>query len=182
MARRYYLDGRTKLEIAEEFRVSRFRVARILGRARESGLVRISIVLPARIDGELSEELRVALGLHHAVVVAVPSEPEESLREQLGAAAAVLLSERVRAGDVLGVAWGRTLDAMAQALTSLAPCTVVQLTGASGARDVSEESVESCSGSPPSPGGPRAPSMPPWSSTPPRRQPPCAASPTSPRR
>lgn len=142
MARRYYLDGRTKLEIAEEFRVSRFRVARILWRARESGLVRISIVLPARIDGELSEELRVALGLHHAVVVAVPSLPEESLREQLGAAAAVLLSERVRAGDVLGVAWGRTLDAMAQALTSLAPCTVVQLTGASGAHDVSEESVE----------------------------------------
>ncbi len=142
IARRYYLEGRAKLEIAQEFGMSRFRVARILERARASGLVRINIVLPAQIDAELSERLRSAFALRHAVVVAAPPEPEGPLREQLGAAAAVLLSELVKAGDVLGVTWGRTLDAMAESAAALAPCTVVQMTGAAGVHDVAEESAE----------------------------------------
>ena len=64
------------------------------------------------------------------------------MRSQLGVAAAGLLAELVVPGDTLGIGWGRTLDAMAAALSSLAPCTVVQLTGAAGTLDVSEESVE----------------------------------------
>ena len=36
IARRYYLDGRSKLEIAEEFGLSRFKVARLLDEARAS--------------------------------------------------------------------------------------------------------------------------------------------------
>ena len=43
VARRYYLDGRSKVEIAEEFALSRFKVARLLDDARSSGLVRIEI-------------------------------------------------------------------------------------------------------------------------------------------
>ncbi len=142
IARRYFIDGKAKTEIAEEFGISRFKVARILDRARESGLVRVSIVLPAQIDAEASERLRLAFGLHHAVAVAVPEEPEEAMRSQLGLAAAGLLSELVVPGDTLGIGWGRTLDAMTAALGSLAPCNVVQLTGAAGTHDISEESVE----------------------------------------
>ena len=46
VARRYYLDGRSKIEIASEFGLSRFKVARLLDDARASGLVRIEIVHP----------------------------------------------------------------------------------------------------------------------------------------
>ncbi|MCW2703257.1 MAG: transcriptional regulator, DeoR family, partial [Blastococcus sp.] len=35
IARRYYLDGRSKVEIAEEFGLSRFKVARLLDAARD---------------------------------------------------------------------------------------------------------------------------------------------------
>jgi DNA-binding transcriptional regulator LsrR (DeoR family) len=52
------------------------------------------------------------------------------LRADLGAAAAELLSEIVTADDVLGLAWARSVSAMSAALTRLAPCTVVQMTGA----------------------------------------------------
>ena len=53
IARRYYLDGRSKIEIADEFGLSRFKVARLLDAARESGLVRIEIRHPGQIDVDL---------------------------------------------------------------------------------------------------------------------------------
>ena len=37
VARRYYLDGKSKIEIADEFKLSRFKVARLLDDARSSG-------------------------------------------------------------------------------------------------------------------------------------------------
>jgi DNA-binding transcriptional regulator LsrR (DeoR family) len=43
IARRYCLDGRSKIEIADEFGLSRFKVARLIDVARSSGLVRIEI-------------------------------------------------------------------------------------------------------------------------------------------
>jgi transposase len=39
VARRYYLDGRSKTEIADEFGLSRFKVARLIETARATGLV-----------------------------------------------------------------------------------------------------------------------------------------------
>jgi len=142
IARRYYIEGKAKTEIADEFRISRFRVARLLDGAREAGLVRIEIVLPACIDAELSDRLRLTLSLHHAIAVDTPDEPEESLRGRLGEVAAGLLAEIVEDGDILGIAWGRSLKAMTAALKRLARCTVVQLTGAVGNIHVSEDSVE----------------------------------------
>ncbi len=43
IARRYFLDGRSKVEIAEEFGLSRFKVARLVDLAQDSGLVHIEI-------------------------------------------------------------------------------------------------------------------------------------------
>src|SRR5688572_16065176 len=58
VARRYYIDGRSKIEIAQEFEVSRFKVARLLEAARESGLVRIEIGQAGLIDVDLSTRLQ----------------------------------------------------------------------------------------------------------------------------
>jgi DNA-binding transcriptional regulator LsrR (DeoR family) len=116
VARRFYLDGRSKIQIADEFGLSRFKVARILDEARANGLVHLEITLPAEIDSELSEALRLSYGL---------------------------LTELVVDGDVLGVGWGRTVNAVTATLTDLAPCTVVQLSGALIGARVDESSVES---------------------------------------
>src|ERR1035437_200939 len=90
IARRYFLQDRSKKEIGEEFGISRFRVSRILDRARATGLVTITIDLPASIDAELSDLLRAAYSLHHAIVVTTPFEPEQVLRAHLGEIAADL--------------------------------------------------------------------------------------------
>ena len=142
VARRYYLDGKSKIEIAEEFELSRFKVARLLEAARATGLVRIEIGYPGAVDLELSGRLQERFGLTHAVVVDTPDEDPGSLRRQLGQAAADLLTEIVTAEDVLGLGWSRSVSAVAAALTELAPTPVVQLTGALSRTDSDDGSVD----------------------------------------
>jgi DNA-binding transcriptional regulator LsrR (DeoR family) len=131
IARRYYLDGKSKVEIAREFDLSRFKVARVLDEARATGLVRIDITVPAEIDAELSDALRTTYGLRDAIAVATRAcaDPDEEIRRQLGRIAADYLTEVVTENDVLGLACSRTLNAMSQALTELPKVPVVQLTG-----------------------------------------------------
>ncbi len=128
IARRFYLEGRSKVEIAEEFGLSRFRVARDLEAARADGIVHIDIRLPERLDPERSERLREAFGLRRAIVVDTLEDPLET-RRALGSVAARLLAEIVRPDEVLGLAWSRGLQAMGAEMTELPRCTVVQLNG-----------------------------------------------------
>jgi len=143
MARRFYLEGKSKIQIAEEFGVSRFKVARVLETALERDLVRIEIRVPAELDAERSDALRAHYGLRHAVVVETPADQADTPDpENLGAVAADLLGELVSDGDVLGLAWGRSIITMANALDRLAPCTVVQLTGVYDVGTAERGSVE----------------------------------------
>ena len=56
-ARRYYLDGASKSEIAIELGISRFKVARLLDKARRDGIVRIDIDPLPELDLDLGDEL-----------------------------------------------------------------------------------------------------------------------------
>jgi DNA-binding transcriptional regulator LsrR (DeoR family) len=139
ITRRYYVDGASKLDIAREFGLSRFKVARVLEDARRSGLVRFDIVLPKEIDPDLSDSLRARYSLRQAIVVETSGD---LLRRDLGAVAADYLAEVVEEGDVLGLASSRTLNEMTLALTGVACSVVVQLTGALSSVHVEENSIE----------------------------------------
>jgi DNA-binding transcriptional regulator LsrR (DeoR family) len=142
VARRYYLDGKSKIDIADEFNLSRFKVARLLESARASGLVRIEIGRPGDIDVVLSGELRDAYGLLHAIVVDTAEDEPLALRQVVGAAGAELLSEISTRSDVLGLGWARALMAMRGVLRQLTAHSVVQLTGALSRPDVDDSSIE----------------------------------------
>ena len=142
VARRYYFDGESKSDIAEQLGLSRFKVARLLDQARESGLVRIELDYRGELDLDLSVRLGDALGLRHCIVIESPEDDHALLRTNLGRAGAGLLTEILGPDDVLGLAWARTLMDMRRALTRLVPCTVVQLTGALSRPDVDESSIE----------------------------------------
>ena len=141
VARRYYMDGASKSEIAAEFGISRFKVARVLDGARSSGLVRIELHYEGDIDLDLSMELGMRYGLRRCLVID-SADDEAALRSSLGRTAAGLLSEIVTGDDVVGLAWSRTLLAMRSSLRHLPPCTIVQLTGALSLPDVDESSIE----------------------------------------
>lgn len=142
VARRYYLSEQSKVQIGAELGLSRFQVARMLERARATGLVRIEIGAPGSIDLDTSSRLQEAFGLRHAVVVDAAGDAPAALRLQLGTAAAELLMEIVTPSDVLGVAWARAVSAMAAAVTRLPPVPVVQLTGALTGRGIEDSAVE----------------------------------------
>ena len=129
VARQYYLEGVSKIDIAERLGISRFRVARLLDSARESGLVRIEIGLPGGVlDAGLSAELCSAFGLRQAFVFNF-GDDESPLRQRLGEAVGQVLMDLIKPTDVLGLSWSRALSGLTAALTQLPPCPIVQLTG-----------------------------------------------------
>ncbi|MGO4343258.1 sugar-binding transcriptional regulator [Pedococcus sp. 2YAF34] len=142
VARRHYLHQQSKVEIAEELGISRFKVARLLESARDRGLVRIEIVRQGSLDVDASARLQERFGLAHAVVVDTADADPVAVRQQLGKAAADLLSEVLTEDDVLGLPWSRNVHAMVGALTSLPRVEVVQLTGAIALPDFDSSAVD----------------------------------------
>ena len=131
VARQFYLEGVSKVDIADRLGISRFRVARLLEGARDAGMVRIEIGLPGgSLDAGLSAELCSAFGLRHAFVFNFPDDDDQPLRHRLGEAAGQALMDLITPGDVLGMSWSRTLSGLAAAMTQIPPCPIVQLTGA----------------------------------------------------
>jgi len=132
VARRYYLQDQTKVQVAAAVGISRFKVARLLEQARATGVVTIHVRLPGGHDEPMSAELATALGLRRCVVVQPSAPGNSSLADQrvaVAAAAGAVLPDLVRAGDRLGLAWSRTVDAMVDRLARLPHCALVQLVG-----------------------------------------------------
>jgi DNA-binding transcriptional regulator LsrR (DeoR family) len=142
VARRYYLQERSKVEIAKELNLSRFQVARLLDSARANGLVYIDIRYPAPLDVELAEHLRHTFDLHRVVVVNSPDGDVARVRQSVGQAAAEFLSDIIVPTDILGLGWARTVNIMAKGLTRLPAIPVVQLTGAVNGPDGADSSID----------------------------------------
>jgi len=141
-ARRYYLDRKTKSDIADELKVSRFKVARLLDEAVERGIVSFRIHAPSDVDVDLSLAVAETFGIRQALVLELPDGPADFQRAQLGRVSAEVLGSLIEPDDVIGVAWGRTLHAMVQDLPPLARCTVVQIVGSVPTSDLQVNSLD----------------------------------------
>jgi len=131
VSRAYYLEDVPKVDIAAAHGFSRFKVARMLRRARETGIVTIEV----HDDGGDRHDLATALAGHlllSEAVVVPAGESEDADRRRTARAASELLTARTREGDVLGFSWGRTIAVVGECLRSLPPATVVPLTGTVG--------------------------------------------------
>jgi DNA-binding transcriptional regulator LsrR (DeoR family) len=130
LARGYYVDDRSKVELAERFGLSRFQVAKLLKSARDEGVVSIDIRDPRSWSPHLHEGLADGLGIERVQVVDVEGVGDDEATTRVGNAVMQALKETVQAGDTVGISWSRTLDAAARALPDLPPCVIVQLAGA----------------------------------------------------
>src|SRR3954447_24842035 len=77
VARRHYLEGASKSDIATELGLSRFKVARLIDAARASGIVRIELDSHSAINLDLSVRLRAEYGLRHCVVIDCPDDDDD---------------------------------------------------------------------------------------------------------
>lgn len=130
VAELYYDQDKTQDEIGGLLKISRWKVGRLLTQARERGIVRIEIVHPRARRLGLERELTDRFGLSDAVVVPAPDGDDGSL-ERVAQAAADFLTALRPVPRTLGVSWGRTLRAVAEALPEgwAHGVTVVQLNG-----------------------------------------------------
>ena len=134
IATRYYLEGKTRTEIAAEVGLSRFKVGRMLEEAVDCGIVTFVISSPSAggVDLALSAQLRERYHLKYCVVVEVPSEADEEVQHRLGETTAELLEDILTETDILGITSGRTLNAMSREVHSLPVRHIVQLSGVAG--------------------------------------------------
>lgn len=138
VARRYYLEGESKVDIAAELGLSRFKVARLLDLAKETGIVRIEVIEPVEEQVlELAARVRDRWGLRECSVV----PDSAAAHRDVGRAAADLLGRVLGPQDVLGLPWSRSVYAMVDCLTTLPRVPVVQLSGAMATNPVDSSTV-----------------------------------------
>lgn len=129
----YYRDSLTQAQIADRMHISRPTVARLLERARQSGVVAIDIDT-SHVGGlELSLHLQEKYNLEGVVVVpqlgAAPSG--EATNSRVAQQAAQYVGRFLRPGVTVGVGWGDTVRRTLLALrrSSLPGVTFAALTG-----------------------------------------------------
>lgn len=142
VAKQHFVDRKTKSEIADALGLSRFKVARLIDQALEEGIVRFVIDEPGDINLALSEALRVRYGLKAAFVLEGPDLTAGQVTKPLGTLAAQFLEEVLEDGMKLGVSWGRTMAALAGALSDLPRVDVVQVAGAPAGLEIAQNPVE----------------------------------------
>jgi len=131
----YYQRGVRQADIATQMSLSQSTVSRLLKRAEQEQIVRITVSVPPGAHPELESELEARYGLKEAVVVDTVGDDEQILRD-LGSAAAFYVETTLKEGDVVGISsWSATLLAMVDAMHPLPRSTraeVVQILGGVG--------------------------------------------------
>ena len=116
VARLYYDEDLSQKQIADRLGVSRSLIALYLQQAREAGIVRIQIVDPEDTCTDLAASLREATGVKQVTVIPNPRGSHTLTLRAVAGAAAEFLTDNLKDGDTLGLAWGRTTSAVADLL------------------------------------------------------------------
>lgn len=128
----YYNEGLNQNEIARRLGVSRASVVNYLQEGRERGLIRIRLADEPFLTHSLSLDLQQRFGLAAAYVLPACSPADDAATlARVAKGAGAWLPSLLAAGDTIGVAWGRTLYEVAEAMdaTPVPDCRVVQLVG-----------------------------------------------------
>ncbi|HEY0207616.1 sugar-binding transcriptional regulator [Acerihabitans sp.] len=108
----YYQDEITQEEIANKFGISRIKVGRLLKRAKEEGIVEITVryhpVFSSRLEQQMKERFAISRAL-----IALDYQDEDEQRRQVAALVANYLALTLKDSMVLAVGQGRNVSAVA---------------------------------------------------------------------
>lgn len=136
----YYEDGLSQNEIAEKLKISRPTISRLLTFAKENGLVQIKVMDPKQDLSLLQIQLKKKYQLKEVLVAENFIDDTQIINDKLGKLTAEYLNHIVEDNHIIGISWGRTLNAVA---THLIPnehrhVKVVQLKGGMSESDLSD--------------------------------------------
>jgi DNA-binding transcriptional regulator LsrR (DeoR family) len=135
VARLYHVDHLRQTEIADQLDISQATTSRLLKRAQDEQIVRISLNAPVGIHADLERQLESVCGLKEAIVVeSLPNEKQ--IMRDLGSAAAYYLNTTLKPNEVIGISsWSGTLLATVDAMMPITKpigARVVQILGGVG--------------------------------------------------
>ena len=117
ISRMYYIDDMTQSQISAKLGIHRTAISKLLKKAREEGIVEIKIKEDFNECIELEGILERTFGLKGVIVLhSYAGQSESYLNESLGQAGAELMKKIIKDGDVVGIAWGRALEAVSSKL------------------------------------------------------------------
>jgi DNA-binding transcriptional regulator LsrR (DeoR family) len=135
VARLYFERGLRQADIADQLDISQATISRLLKRAQDEQIVRISVHAPLGAHTQLEDSLEVTYGLKEAIVVDSILNEEQILRD-IGSAAAYYLETTLKQNEVIGISsWSSTLLATVDAMSPFKQkmgARVVQILGGIG--------------------------------------------------
>jgi DNA-binding transcriptional regulator LsrR (DeoR family) len=136
IARMYYIEGIKQSDIAERLHISQTTISRLLRKAREEDVVRITINVPGGTYPELEEQLREAFGISEVVVAECGEDREEEILGRIGEAAAHYVETTLERAEIIGISsWSESLLRMVDNIHPIKPpaaAKVVQILGGMG--------------------------------------------------
>ena len=136
VARLYHEERLTQTQIAARLRFSQGTVCRLLQKAEQRGIVRVTVNPPHGTFVDLEELLERKFGLAQVVIARAGWDADLPVQGALGAAAAHYLETTLKSRDVIGVASrSATLRAMVEQMHpvwKVRDCRVVQILGGFG--------------------------------------------------
>lgn len=134
VARLYHEQELTQSQIATQLHLSQATVSRLLRRAQEAQIIRVTISVPHGAFPHLEERVQARYGLRDVIVVDC-ADADNPTRE-IGSAAAYYVETTLDQGEIIGTSsWSGTLLAMVDAMNGVARRTdaqVVQILGGVG--------------------------------------------------
>lgn len=136
IAHLYFERQMKQSDIAEQLDVSQASISRLLKRAEDEKIVRITVSMPAGVYADLEEELRAAFGLKEVIIAHCMQDEDEYIQRAIGAAAAFYLESTLKKNEIIGISsWSSTLLQMVEAMHPMSrrlDPQVVQILGGLG--------------------------------------------------
>lgn len=136
IARMYYTEGVKQTDIAERLHISQTTISRLLRKAREEDVVRITINVPGGTYPELEELLRDHFGISEVVIADCGEDREEQILARIGEAAAHYVETTLERDEIIGISsWSESLLRMVDNIHPIKPPgadKVVQILGGMG--------------------------------------------------
>lgn len=146
VAQRYYVEGQRQSAIARDLSISQTTVSRMLKRAHDERIVRISLNVPQGTYPELESRIRNEYNLTEVIVVDCAEDRSAALMARIGEAAAYYLETTIQPNEVIGISsWSQTILKMVDNVHPMANGTakaVVQTLGGIGNPNVQKHAMQ----------------------------------------
>lgn len=143
IAKRYFIDGVSQLQLAEEFQVSRPTVSKLLKRCRKEGIVDIRIAESDNSAGALADRLVENFPIKQALIAESRHDYPSTL-ESVGEKGAYYLQSILTKQSRLGIAWGSALFQVVRHMPhmNLSGVEVIQMVGGTSAENANYDGFE----------------------------------------